>query len=215
MRINFAANASNEIKLKRVKELLELTPSKRRTKLRSMGRKVRKNSRARMKAQKNIDGSAYAARKDGTNKKMFAKMGKGLIVKTTDSSVEINWAYAGTGKIAAEHQAGFNEVYTAEKAEKKYGREDYKDPSTRKQAKALLAEGFKVRRKMGKKQKSKWVRPTIGWIEANIKKGRAGLILKTMRDTQPKKKWSVQLAKRTLLGATDKEVNQMVEELFS
>lgn len=209
------AGKSNQVNLNRVKELLSLSDGKQRTILRGLGRKQRSKTRGNIKAQKNLDGSSYARRKDpNNNKKMFRKLGRSLVVQTGETQTRIAWAQAGTGMIARQHQEGLQQVFTAAKAARKYGSPKYSDPSTRKQAKALLAEGFKTRRKVGKKGKTKWVRPTQKWILENITLGQAGLILREMRNSQPKKKWSIQLASRTLLGATDKEVNEMLDDIL-
>ncbi len=209
------AGKSNLVKLNRVKELLSLSGGKRRTILRGLGRKQRAKTRGNIKAQKNLDGSSYQKRKDpDNNKKMFPKLGKSLIVPTTENEVRIAWGSARAGIAARQHQEGLQEVFTAVQAEQELGNQKYKGPSTRKQAKAMIAEGFKVRKKVGKKGKTKWVRPTQKWIVQNIKMGVAGLILRDLRNSQPKKKWSIQLASRTLLGATDKEVNEMLDDIL-
>ncbi|MGR6871181.1 phage virion morphogenesis protein [Pseudomonas sp. HK3] len=216
MKLSFKEKNDNIKKIEKFKEMMSLPEGKRRTMLRSMGRGVRRTARTNMKNQKNIDGSAYESRKEKSNKKgMFKRLGRGLIVPTETDSVRVAWASPDVGKVARAHHEGLQETFTAVKAVKQYGRPHYGDPATKKQIKALLAEGFKVKRKTGKKGKTKWVTPTQKWIKENIFLGQAGLILKAMRNETPKKQWSINLAKRTLLGATQEEVYELAEQILS
>lgn len=136
---------------------------------------------------------------------MLARLIRNLVI--TDLSEfggAIGWRNAVEGTIAGKHNAGYS--YRFKKAwiqkESDGTRQDldyYKNPATRKQASALLAEGYKIRRKGGK---GAWKTPTIKWITQNLTIGRAGLILDLLRKNRGVDEWNITIPKRQFLGIT-------------
>lgn len=193
-------------------ELLLLDANKRRRILRTAGRMVRKQSRQRLRNQENIGGTKWQQRSNGKKTRMMRKLGRHMIVKTTANKAEVTFGNQSVGQIARAHQEGVTQTMTAKDAEKAYGEPDYKAPATRQQAKELIAAGYKIRRSNSKG----WKRPTLRWITENLSLGKAGLVLRILRDTQSKQQWSIELPERSFLGQDKNEqqalANMMLDE---
>lgn len=189
------------------KNILNLPEGKRRTLMRSVGRRVRKNARDNTRAQENIDGSKWAPRKKRKDKieygrngkrknngKMLKNITKGkhLNVRTVGSdAVKVDWARPGIGRLAKQHQDGMDVFFSMAANHQSTGMgHGYGDPATERQAKALVVSGFKIRKArkqgLGKKWAAKrrrkhgaspYVRPTLKWVQDNLTFGQAGLIL--------------------------------------
>ncbi|CED59256.1 Prophage PSPPH06, virion morphogenesis protein [Moritella viscosa] len=198
-------------------DLLTLDANKRRRILRGAGRQVRRDTKARLKGQQNLSGTYWQGRANGKKTRMLKKLGKGLQVHTTANNATVTFGDPHAGKIARVHQEGIDvtvKAKTATELQQQRGTLDYSDPSTRKQAKALRKEGYKIRQKRGKG----WKTPTLKWMQENLTMGRAGLILRLMRENAPKSSWEIKTPARSFLGQNETEQTQlknyMLDEAF-
>ena len=173
-----------------------------------MARKVRTYSRKRLRAQRGLDGMPWEKRKTGS-RKMLRGISKRLRTKSDSSGGMVHLADRITGQIAFAHQHGIAEEWTGQKAEKVYGKPDYSAPATRRQARALKAEGYVVRLPGGRKKK-----PTMRWISDNLTQGQAGFILQTLRDEPRKNRWVIDLPARSFLGAEAGEIEDLATSIF-
>lgn len=226
------------------RKVLNLPDSKRRTLMRSWGRKVRAEAQSNAKNQVNVDGSKWAPRKKRKNKKEFDKKGnrknqgkmmknitkgRNLNVKTLGvDAVLVDWKRPGIGKLARQHQEGMADLFNIVGSHKfvdEFGK--YSKPATQLQAKSLISEGYKIRnaRKLNwnkekqysqyrKRGASNWVRPTQSWIISNLTLGQAGLILREMRTVSPKKSWKISRPSRSFLGASKEQITDMLDEVY-
>ncbi len=200
--------ASNELKL------LLLSPQKRRRIMRTAGRKVRRDSRQRIRGQKDLTGKTWQGRSNGRKTRMLKKLGKHVQVHTSPNAAKVTFGNKRLGQIARAHQDGISQEMTAAEAARKYGTPDENAKATREQAKALRAEGYKIRRNKGKG----WKNPSLKWITTNLGWQQAGLILRTLRDKQSKKRWTIPLPQRSFLGQSQVEYkalrNLVLNEAF-
>lgn len=204
-------DVSSALTMKQNIQLLKMNPAKRRRLLKVLSRSVIKKSRNRLKEQKDMEGRKWAERKNQKNKKkMLRKLGKSMNATVNAKSAKVGFKNPVVGRIAKAQQDGIAEVMTREKMQKKYGQPDYGAPATRKQAKALRDEGYKVRRKNGKG----WKAATLKWIVSHLTLGQAGLILRIMRDEPSKKTWVIPLPSRPFMGVSEKEKNTMIQTIF-
>jgi len=205
----------NTSKAKQELNLLKLGPRKRRRILRGAGRKVRRDSKTRIRSQKDLVGSHWQARSNGRKKRMLTKLGKHMQVHSNPNNAQVVFGNNNIGKIARVHQEGLSQEMTASEAARKYGTPDYKGSATRAQAVSLKEEGYKIRRNKGKG----WKNPSIKWIMQNLERGQAGKILRIMRDEpNSKNKWTIALPERSFLGQNRGELvalkNYMLDEAF-
>ena len=182
-------------------DLLALDPRKKRRLLRGAGRKVRKQSRQRLREQKGLNGRKWQARSSGRKVKMLRRLGRHLQVHTSSENAQVTFANKRVGQVARAHQEGVTQRMDAATAKQAYGKPDYKGGASKSQAKALLENGYKIRRNKGKG----WKRPSQKWIRENLTLGQAGLILRILRDSQAKKDWQIKLPQRSFLGQTEQE----------
>lgn len=233
---------NNLAAMAQARKILNLPEGKRRTLMRSWGRKIRKVARENTQAQRNVDGSKWAPRKPRKNKierdekgrrKNTGKMmknitkGKHLNVKTLGAEgVVVDWASAGIGRLAREHQEGMAQLYELS-GNKNYGGGKYDQPATDRQAKALIVAGYKIRRarklnwnkekqysQYRKGGASNWVTPSKAWIKRNIKAGQAGLILHEMGYASVKRSWLIERPSRSFLGASKEQITDMLDEVY-
>lgn len=202
------------LKLSRQLQLLKLPPAQRRRLNGTLARKVRVYSRKRLRAQRGLNGLAWTGRKSTdtggeNNKKMLRGMSKRLRTDSDSRGALVQFQNRKTGQIAYAHQHGLDERWTAQKAQKVYGKPDYKAPSTRRQARALKQEGYVVRLPGGRKKK-----PTMRWLTDNLSLGQAGVILRTLRDTPRKNNWVLALPERNFLGTTQQEIEALANTVF-
>jgi len=196
---------NNQKALKQL-DLLTLNPNKRRRILRGAGRKVRRDSKARLKDQRDLSGSAWKVRSDGRKKRMLSKLARNIQVHTSPNDAKVTFGNPRIGKIARAHQEGITQRMTSSQAVKMYGTPNYDDGATRKQAKALRSAGYKVRNKRGKG----WKTPSLKWITENLTIGKAGLVLRILRGNKKgKSSWDIKLAKRSFLGQSQSESKQL------
>ena len=143
-------------------------------------------------------------------------MGKTLRFKTSSNRVQVTWPNKGVAKLGYRHQFGIAEVFTASKMKTIYGKPDYDKPASRKQAKALLQEGFQIktadRHKSGANRgKAKRKKPSQKWIIENMKIGQAGFILRVLRrEKSPPKSWKIKVPERAFLGMTGDKASEIL-----
>lgn len=213
-------DVAGQLEAKQRLALIGLPAAKRKRVLSLVGRKVRVSSRKRIRDQRDIQGRSWAPRKNTgehgsagkrkRSKKMLRGLSRLMITRPSAEKVDITFASPVVGKIAKAHQEGISEIMTAEKMRRLHGQPDYTANATRKQAKGLREEGFKIRRENGKG----WKKPSLKWITENLSLGQAGAILRSMRDKKSKSSWEIPLSDRSFLGASDSEIKSLVNEIF-
>ncbi|MEB0090064.1 phage virion morphogenesis protein [Pseudomonas sp. CCI4.2] len=194
-------------------QLLALSAAQRRRLLNTAAKRLRTSNRQRIRAQRNLDGTAYAPRNGGSKRKLLSGLGKNLqVVSVSSESAVLGWKSRVTSRIADEHQAGKTETMTPARLRRQNKAPDYAAPATREQAKGLLKAGYQVRSgKNGKRRK----RPALGWIVEHLKSGQAGLILAQLQGKTPKRhSWNVVLPARAVLGASAQDVRQVLSTVL-
>ena len=188
--------------------LLTLSPRKRRQLLGGFGREIKRQSIRNLKAQRDIEGRPWAPRKRGNDRKLLRHLSRQVQANVvTAEFVQVGFR----GSVAYQQHEGVTKVMNAAAVAKEKGvTTNYDEPATKKQAKALRDEGYKVRIKGSKK----WRKPSLKWIQQNLKQQQAGLILKILRDETPKKSWITTVPGRAFLGATDAQVRVFVNKVF-
>lgn len=203
-------DVQGQLSVQRKLKLLQLPPAKRKRLLGQVVRKVRSGTRRRLREQRDLNGAKWEPRKDGRKQKMLRKIGRKLVTSYDQNEGRVSYPGGVTSRIAREHQDGLDEVMTAERMRKIHGEPDYSAPATTAQAKALRAEGYKARKKSGKGYRNASIRE----IKETLTLGQAGIILRMMRDSDSKQSWVIPLPARAHLGATEKEINDMVNTVF-
>lgn len=194
-------------------ELLSLSPTRRRRLLGTVGKAVVKASRQAIREQRSPDGQAWTKRKKG-KKRMLRRMAKGLQAKPTPDQVTVTWSNALTARIAAKHQYGLSESYTAGKVRKGREKTNPDDPVTRNQAKLLRQLGYTI---AAGKNGSRTRRPGMSWIMSNLTAGQAGLALKALiagkrEAAASKKSWTINLDARPFLGIQQAQVTDLLRK---
>jgi len=184
--------------------LFQLPENRKRQLNKRLGAFLVKQTRRRIREQKDVRGGGIKKRKDG-KRRALAKMGKGLVVYPSAKGAIVTWGNGLMGSIAYQHHHGLSERWTGAKLKRLFGEPDYEKPATREQARSLLALGFKV------KQNGTRKRPTQKWIMEKLSVGDAGFLIRKFQGSQPKKSWLVSLPKRQVLGATPADVLNMVD----
>ena len=187
--------------------LLMLTPQKRRRIMRGAGRKVRRDTRARLKGQSDLSGKAWKKRSNGRKNRMLKKIGRKLIVKTTENNAVVTFGDTRTAQIARAHQDGDSYEGNLKSLDKKYGKLNGERPATRRQAKALLKEEYRVRKSRGQGLK----KPSIKWIVGNLSIKRAGAVLRAISPVyqQSRRRWDHRIRERSFLGQELEEYKQL------
>ena len=197
-------------KIRRQLSVLKMSDAERAKKHKLLAREVQKNSKRRIRLQRSLNGGSFAKRKGSSRKKMLRGLSRKLIAYSDADNGTITYSNRLTGSIAKAHQEGIAQVMTASKARAIYGVADKDLPATRKQAKALRAEGYKIRRKGSKGYKP----ATLKWIRENLTQDKAGVILRLMRDEKSLSQWTIPLPARPYLGATPQESDAMATFIF-
>jgi len=210
--------------LKRQIRALMLPPAKRKRIHRAVGRKVISTARQNISQQKTLDGSPMKRRqRDG--KKALQKIAKGKRLKAYvgPNKVTVTWPNNLTGKIARAQQEGVSETVTARsmvKRERRFGEQNYSDPATKEQARALIKAGYK--RPTGRKYKSgakkgraKTRRVSAQWIENNMKFGQAGVLLRQLENNRPKQSWQIKTPPRPFFGMSRQQVVTLSDQLMN
>ncbi|MEN3159584.1 hypothetical protein ABC502_14485 [Alkalimonas sp. NCh-2] len=181
--------------------LLRLPANKRTRILKTLGRYERTLARKRISSQTTVDGRRFAKSKSGKKSRLLQRLGRTLepYVKNANR-LELKHKAPMTGRIAALHQKGGIERMTASRMNRIHGQPDYKAPASRSQAKALVANGYQVRKAKGGLR-----RTTIREVMETLTHGKAGLILSKLRGKPKKQSWSIPVAARPFLG--DKAAN--------
>lgn len=200
-----ALNASNQI------ALLKLPSAKRIRILKTLGRYERALARKRIRTQTTVDGGQFEARANGKKGRMLKRLGKTLepFVKNANR-LELKHKAALTGRIAALHQDGGSEQMSASRMARIHGKPDYNAPCSRSQAKALSAEGYKVRKTKG----NGYRRASLNEIMATLSQGQAGVILRSMRDKTNKQRWEIPVAARPFLGDSADNVQRQLVSII-
>lgn len=200
-----ALNASNQL------VLLKLPSAKRIRILKTLGRYERALARKRIRTQTTVDGGQFEASANGKKGRMLKRLGKTLepFVKNANR-LELKHQAALTGRIAALHQDGGSEQMSASRMARIHGTPDYNAPCSRSQAKALSAEGYKVRKAKG----NGYRRASLNEIMATLSQGQAGVILRSMRDKPNKQRWEIPVAARPFLGDSADNVQRQLVSII-
>lgn len=207
MSLVITPNKKQALSAKHQLTLLAMPSNKRVRVLKKLGRHERALARKRISQQTTVDGHKFAGRADGRKAKMLKRMGRTLepFVKGANR-LELKHKAALTGRIAALHQEGGTESMSVGRMARIHGKPDYKAPATRSQAKALIAQGYKTKKTKGKGYR----RATINEITTNLSQGKAGLILKVLRDKPSKKRWPIPVKARPFLGDSTENVQRQL-----
>lgn len=192
-------------------EILKLPANKRIRILKTLGRYERTLARNRIRTQTTTEGSRFAPRKDGRKTKMLKRLGKTLepFVKKANR-LELKYKSPLTGRVAALHQDGGREQMSAARMSRIHGKPDYNAPCTRAQAKALAAEGYKVRKQKGRGYR----RASLREIMDRLSQGQAMLILRKLRDKPEKQRWDIPVPARPFLGDTTENVQRQLASII-
>lgn len=197
--------------------LLQLPPKLRRRLLTRVSKRVRTMSARRVRAQQTLAGTPFEPRR--TPSKRRRRMLSGLIknkyldvVKATEDEARLGWKNGLMGFVAAEHQHGRARRFTAAMA-RKANPINYDADCTEEQAKRLRRLGFKVRQpRENKRGRPRWVRPSVAWIQANVKYGQAGLLIRELKGEQPgPSSWEIKMPQRDFLGADQNDIAQLIQ----
>lgn len=212
MSLVITPNNKQALSAKHQLQLLALPAGKRVRVLKTLGRYERKLARQRIRTQTTVEGNKFASRTDGKKTKMLKRMGKTLepYVKASNR-LELKHKAALTGRIAALHQEGGTERMTANRMKRIHGKPDYSAPCTRSQAKALAAEGYKVRRAKGKGYR----RATIKEIAGSLTHGKATLVLSKLRGQKSLNSWQIPVKARPFLGDTTANVQRELATILN
>jgi phage gpG-like protein len=204
-------DVAGQLTAKQRLKLLELPAAKRKRLLGQLARKVRVAGRKNLRSQKGINGESWAPRKGQSQRKMLRGLSKRMTASADSKQATVGFSNPVVGRVARAQQDGINEIMTASKMQKLHGQPDYKAPATRHQARALREAGYKARKKGGKGFKN----VSLRWITENLNQGQAGFILRLLRSSQPKQSWVIPLPSRSFLGASEKDINNMVQTIFN
>lgn len=187
--------------------LLKMPANKRTRILKTLGRYEKALARKRISSQTTVEGTAFKARANGKKGRMLKKLAKTLepFVKGANL-LELKHKQASVGRVAALHQEGGRERMTASRMARIHGAPDYDAPCSRSMAKALVAEGYKVRKAKGKGYR----KATISEISDTLSQGQAGLILRELRGNQNKQSWDIPVDGRPFLGDTTPNVQRQL-----
>lgn len=201
------------LKLQQQLDLLAMPKSLRRRLLGQVARKVTRDSKKRVRQQRDLQGKPFASRKRKRARKMLSRLVRNLrTTKNNGLEAIVGFHNPVIGRIAAKHQHGFVEQMDAKKSQKK-SKVSRSDPATRRQAIALREADFKIKGANGKRMKS----PSLKWITANMNIGQAGTALRYLREQAGetiKTRWTTTLPARSFLGATHAEVNDHISVIF-
>ncbi|MDD1792524.1 hypothetical protein LRP50_05200 [Enterovibrio sp. ZSDZ42] len=202
MQPTITLNAKDAINAREALAAMMLTPRQRFWLLKDLGRWEIRNTRSRLKRQKDTRNTAFEKSKSGKDD-VLTSFGTGMEPYVTNGAKDLNvtWKSKVKAQKAAVHQQGMTETVNAKqhikRQNKKFGEPDYKAGATDAQAEALRKLGYKIKQKgYGFNRLSK----------KNIKKrltvGQAGLIIRMMRtgSRKGKQSWTVETPRRELLG---------------
>lgn len=190
---------------------------KRRQKLaRRLAGYVRTQSRRNIRRQETVEGAPFAPRKKRQEARaMLSGLAKAMSVRSGEQGgAVVGWTNPLLSHIGHRHQHGMGEDWSPQRAEKVYGTPDYAAPCTRRQAQALIREGYRlmVPAKGGGRRPK---RVSVLWLQKHFTLGHAGLVLRIMRtkSAQGAQTWQDTVPDRTFLGVTTAEAEKMCEKL--
>ena len=200
-----ALNASNQL------ALLKLPSAKRIRILKTLGRYERALARKRIRTQTTVDGQ-FEARANGKKGRMLKRLSKTLepFVKNANR-LELKHKAALTGRIAALHQDGGSEQMSASRMARIHGTPDYNAPCSRSQAKALSAEGYKVRKAKG----NGYRRASLNEIMSTLSQRPSGRDPALNARNKPnKQRWEIPVAARLFLGDSADNVQRQLVSII-
>lgn len=184
---------------------------------RRMGGYVRTLARQNIKRQRTVGGTAMTpAQKRRAARPMLMGLHRQMVVRAAEGNkgVTVSWENALMAAIGYRHQEGVGENWSPGHARRIYGQPNYKARATRKQAKALLREGYRlmVPAKGGGRRPK---RVTVQWIEEKMTLGQVGLILRLIRtgQTRGKQSWRDTVPARPFLGVTPQQAEELSRKL--
>lgn len=184
---------------------------------RRLGGYVRTLSRQNISRHRTVDGAAMTPRqKRAAARPMLMGLHRAMTVRAADGNqgVTVSWDNALMASIGYRHQEGIGENWSPGRARSVYGQPDYKARATRKQAQALLREGYRlmVPAKGGGRRPK---RVTVQWIQEKMTLGQAGLILRLIRtgQTRGKQSWQDTVPARPFLGVTPQQAEDLSQKL--
>lgn len=197
--------------------LLELSPQLRRRLLNNVSKRVRTQSRKRVREQRNLDGTPFAERKGSAKgkKKMEAGLARLLqVTRVSSDEAELGWKNALTRWVASQQHNGVSERRTAAQM-RRWNKVPPGIACTDKQAKRLRQLGFRVR-VQGKKSLTK---PTVAWIQEHVNYAKAGLLIRILNDEKKEasgaQSWDITLPKRQFLGVNSgNETRDLINQVF-
>lgn len=211
MSLVISPNKQQALSLKQQLELLALPKNKVIRVLKTLGRSQRAKARRRIRSQTTVQGQKFKGRADGQKGKVLKRLGKTLVPYVKNANrLELKHKASLTGRIAALHQQGGREAMSASRMARIHGKPNYSAPCTRTQAKALSAEGFKVKKAKGKGYR----RASLREIMASLSQGKAAIILQKLRDKPTKQRWDISVPAREFLGDTTANVQAEITELL-
>lgn len=186
---------------------------------RTLGGYVRSLARKNVKEQRKVAGGAFDPRKARTRarakRQMLTGIAKRLAVMSRANDgggVVVGWKNRLVSHIAHTQQTGQGREWSAAYLKGLRGSPDYDAPCTRRQARALIREGYEFN--AGQKGKGT-KRVTVKQIERMFTLGRAGLILRMMRTGKTKgvQRWRDDPPPRPFLGVTEAQAGEQCEKL--
>lgn len=212
MNLVIKPNKAQALNLKQQLQLLALPANKRIRILKTLGRQEKAKARKRIREQRTIKGQKFAPRANGKKTKMLKKMARTLEPYVKNSNrLELKHKKTLTGRIAALQQQGGKEQMSASRMARIHGKPDKKAQCTRSQAKALSAEGYKVKRAKG----NGYRRASLREIIAKLTQAQAGLILRKLRNNQIKSSWQIPVKARPFLGDEPIAVQQQLIKILA
>ncbi len=200
------------LSLQKQLEVLKMPTKVRRRLLSRTAKEVIKDSKKRVRNQVNLNGNPFEARKRKRRRKMLSGLSKRQkVVRNSGTEAKIGFNKSNDARIAAMQQFGDEQIVSASSLPKGNGSKH--NAATRSQAKALIEAGYKIPRKGGKGTK----KPSQKWIMENLNVGKAGAILRWLRDQNEtaKTSWKVKLPARSFLGASNEDITRYVEKIMT
>lgn len=196
--------------------LLSLPRELRRRLLNRVAQRLRTPWRQRIRNQRDVNGNAFDARKHklkkGQKKRMLSGLAKALdVTRLTPNEAELGWRKSKMAMIGRTHNQGMSYRVTA--AQVRSWKRTNPLMATREQAKRLRRLGYK-RERPGKNKRGKqtYMRPSVAWIQDNIRYNQAGLLIRSLKDEKlGPTSWEVTLPGREFFGiANDQEISALI-----
>jgi hypothetical protein len=204
--------------------MLSLPPKLQMRLMNRVGVRLRTQWRQRVRDQSDLNNSPFPprkSRKTGKNQRQKKRMLTGLasaiqVKRLTPSSTELGWGNAKMAMIASVHNDGM--VLSSGASQLRRQRTSNPLKATRLQAKRLRLLGYKraVPSEKKKRGKTRYMRPGVAWIEANLSYDQAGLLIRLLKGDEPgPTSWKVPLPAREFFGiASQQEINDLVTYLI-